>query len=260
VLPPDFSIGKLMSEVCQSVVQLGTMHSEVNRDDGSLHNEVVAPFVKPIACEAAVGINDNAAGGSSVPESSEPCLQNSLVTWDPELAHSKQKTTHDITDISKGEERVRIPVVNEFGSETCPPFFYYVSRNLVFQNACVNISIARIGDEDCCADCSGNCLSASVPCACSRVTGGEFPYTPEGLLKSAFLDECTSVNHFPQEQHRFYCTVCPLERSKNEASPGACKGHLVRKFIKECWSKCGCGMQCGNRVMQRGITCKLQVC
>ncbi|XP_066351083.1 probable inactive histone-lysine N-methyltransferase SUVR2 isoform X2 [Miscanthus floridulus] len=258
VLPPDFSIGKLMSEVCQSVVQLGTMHSEVNRDDGSLHNEVVAPFVKPIACEAAVGINDNAAGGSSV-FASEPCLQNSLVTWDPELAHSKQKTTHDITDISKGEERVRIPVVNEFGSETCPPSFYYVPRNLVFQNAYVNISIARIGDEDCCADCSGNCLSASVPCACSRVTGGEFPYTPEGLLKPTFLDECTSVNHFPQEQHRFHCTVCPLERSKNEASPGPCKGHLVRKFIKECWSKCGCGMQCGNRVIQRGITFKLQV-
>ncbi|AQK51517.1 putative SET-domain containing protein family [Zea mays] len=259
VLPPDFSIGKLMSEVCQSVVQLGTMHSEVNRDSGSLHNEVVAPFVKPIACEAAVDINDNVAGGSSVLDSSEPCLQNSLVAWDPEFAHCKQKTTHDTTDISKGEERVRIPIVNEFGSEKCPPSFYYVPRNLVFQNAYVNISIARIGDEDCCADCSGNCLSSLVPCGCARVTGGEFPYTPEGLLKTEFLDECTSVNHFPQEHHRFYCTVCPLERSKNKASPGPCKGHLMRKFIKECWSKCGCGMQCGNRVIQRGITCKLQV-
>jgi len=116
--------------------------------------------VKPTACDAAVGINDNVAGGPSVPEPAEPCLQNSLVTWDPKLAHCKQKTTHDITDISRGIERVRIPVVNEFGSETCPPFFYYVARNRIFQNANVKISIARIGDKDCCVDCFGNYLSA----------------------------------------------------------------------------------------------------
>ncbi|CAL5014207.1 unnamed protein product [Urochloa decumbens] len=257
VLPPDFSIGKLMSEVCQSVAQLGTMHPDVHSSGGSLHKEAAAPFVKPIACMAAVGIDDNSAGGSSVLESSEPCLHNSIVAWDPEFA--QRRTTHDVTDISKGEERVRISVVNEFGSETCPPFFYYIPRNIVFQNACVNISIARIGDEDCCADCSGNCLSASFPCTCARATGGDFVYTPEGLVKTAFLDECTSISRFPEKHHRFYCKACPLERSKNEASPCPCKGHLVRKFIKECWSKCGCGMQCGNRVIQRGITCRLQV-
>lgn len=257
VLPPDFSIGKLMSEVCQSVAQLGTMCSDVHRDDGNLHKEDVAPFVKPIACKAAVSKNGNGAAGSSVLESSEPCLQNSIVAWDPELA--QRRTTHDVTDISRGEERVRISVVNEFGSETCPPSFYYIPRNLVFQSAYVNISIARIGDEDCCADCSGNCLSALLPCACARANGGDFVYTPEGLVKTAFLDECTSVNHFPKNDQRFYCKVCPLKRSKNAASPGSCKGHLVRKFIKECWSKCGCGMQCGNRVIQRGITCRLQV-
>jgi len=222
-----------------------------------LHKEAVAPFVKPIACKASVSKNGNGAAGSSVLESSEPCLQNSIVAWDPELA--QRRTTHDVTDISKGEERIRITVVNEFGSETCPPSFFYIPRNLVFQNAYVNISIARIGDEDCCADCSGNCLSASLPCACARATGGDYVYTPEGLLKTAFIDEWTSVNLFPEKHHRFYCKACPLERSKNEASPDPCKGHLVRKFVKECWSKCGCGMQCGNRVIQRGITCRLQV-
>ncbi|KAE8671372.1 Histone-lysine N-methyltransferase SUVR4 [Hibiscus syriacus] len=39
----------------------------------------------------------------------------------------------------------------------------------------------------------------------------------------------------------------------------ACKGHLMRKFIKECWDKCGCSKRCGNRVVQRGITASLQV-
>ncbi|XP_062191430.1 histone-lysine N-methyltransferase SUVR4-like [Phragmites australis] len=259
MLPPDFSIGKLMNEVCQSVAQLGTMRSEVNSNGGILQKEANAPFVKPISCKTAVDGNNYAAGGSSVLESSEPCLQNSIVSWEPELALCTRRPTHDVTDISKGEERLRISIVNEFGSETCPPSFYYIPRNIVFQNAYVNISIARIGDEDCCADCSGNCLSASLPCACARATGGEFAYTPEGLVKTAFLDECVSVNHFPEKHHRFYCKVCPLERSENQASPNPCKGHLVRRFIKECWSKCGCGMQCGNRVIQHGITCKLQV-
>ncbi|KAF8654043.1 hypothetical protein HU200_062189 [Digitaria exilis] len=259
MLPPDFSIGKLMTEVCESVAQLGAIHSDAHSNGSSLHKEAVAPFVTPIACEAGMGINDNTAGGSSLLESSEPCLQNLIVAWDPELARCKQRTTHDVTDISKGEERIRISVVNEFGRETCPPSFFYISRNIVFQDAYVNISIARIGDEDCCADCSGNCLSASLPCACARTTGGDFVYTPEGLVKTKFLDECRSANLFPGQHHRFYCKSCPLERSKNKASPDPCKGHLVRKFIKECWSKCGCGMQCGNRVIQRGITCKLQV-
>ncbi|KAL6900625.1 hypothetical protein ACP4OV_005301 [Aristida adscensionis] len=259
VLPPDFSIGKLMNEVCQSVAQLGTTHAEVHSNGGSLQKEANAPFVKPISYKTAVDGNGNTAGGSSVIDSSEPFLKNSIVAWDPELAHCNQRSTHDVTDISKGEERVRIPIVNEFGSETCPPSFYYIARNLVFQNAHVNISIARIGDEDCCADCSGNCLSASLPCACARATGGEFAYTPEGLVRTSFLDECISVNHFPEEHNRFYCKACPIESSKNQASPGPCKGHLVRKFIKECWSKCGCGMQCGNRVIQRGVTCNLQV-
>lgn len=262
ILPPDFSIGKLMNEVCQSVAQLGTVHSEVRRKGGSLQKGAVdtnAPFVKPIACKHAVDGNGNAAGGSSVLESSEPGLQNSIVAWQPELALSKQRPIHDVTDISKGEERVRISIVNEFGSESCPPSFYYIPKNLVFQNAYVNISIARIGDEDCCADCSGNCLSAPLPCACARASGGEFAYTPEGLVRTAFLDECVSVNHFPEKHHKFYCKACPIERSKNQASPDLCKGHLARKFIKECWSKCGCDMQCGNRVIQRGITYNLQV-
>ncbi|KAJ6333927.1 hypothetical protein OIU78_010929 [Salix suchowensis] len=52
---------------------------------------------------------------------------------------------------------------------------------------------------------------------------------------------------------------CPLERSKNEEMLEPCKGHLKRKYIKECWSKCGCHKHCGNRVVQRGLMCKLQV-
>jgi hypothetical protein len=38
-----------------------------------------------------------------------------------------------------------------------------------------------------------------------------------------------------------------------------CEGHEVYTFIKECSIKCSCTMNCGNRVVQRGITARLQV-
>ncbi|CAM0911497.1 unnamed protein product [Alopecurus aequalis] len=217
-LPPDFSISKLMNEVCQLVAEYG----------------------------------------SSAPESSECTCQNWIVPYQAELL-SKQRPPHDVADISKGEERVRIPIVNDLRNGSCPPLFYYIRKSLVFQSAYINTSLARIGDEDCCADCSSNCLLSSLPCACARSTGGNFAYTPEGLVRATFIDECIAVNHFSEKQEKSYCEVCPLERYKTEASPDPCKGHLARKFIKECWSKCGCGMQCGNRVIQQGIAHNLQV-
>ncbi|VAH34583.1 hypothetical protein VPH35_022520 [Triticum aestivum] len=234
------------------------VHSEAQNNGGSLQEqalETYAPFVKPIACKHAVDGNGNTAVGSS----SEPSFQNWVVAYQPQEALFKQRPLHDVADITKGEERVRIPIVNEFGSDSCPPLFYYIRKNLIFQSAYVNTSLARIGDEDCCADCSGNCLLESHPCACARSTGGEIAYTPEGLVRAELIDECIAVNHFPEKDNKFYCKACPLEIYKTKPSPDPCKGHLARKFIKECWSKCGCGMQCGNRVIQRGITCNLQV-
>ncbi|KAL3686870.1 hypothetical protein R1sor_013179 [Riccia sorocarpa] len=64
-----------------------------------------------------------------------------------------------------------------------------------------------------------------------------------------------------EEKQLVFCASgwhCPIERSKNPNDPEGCKGHVSRKFIKECWHKCGCSMGCGNRVIQRGITRKLQ--
>ncbi|XP_077228145.1 putative inactive histone-lysine N-methyltransferase SUVR2 isoform X2 [Tasmannia lanceolata] len=169
------------------------------------------------------------------------------------------KPLHDVNDICKGEESVKISLVNEVSSEPYPPTFYYIPQNIVYQNAYVSFSLARIGDEHCCSDCFGDCLSSAIPCACARETGGEYAYTPDGLVKEKFMDECISMNRDPQKHSHVYCKDCPLERSKYELMPDPCKGHLVRKFIKECWSKCGCNKQCGNRVVQRGITRNLQV-
>lgn len=166
------------------------------------------------------------------------------------------RSFHDVNDLTKGEENVQISWVNETSNDFPPPF-NYIPQNLVFQDAYVNISLSRIGAEYCCSTCMGNCV-LSTPCACANKTGGEFAFTAHGLLKEEFLEECIATSRNPQ-QNFFYCKDCPLERYKNDGCLEPCKGHLKRKFIKECWSKCGCGKQCGNRVIQRGITCNLQV-
>ncbi|XP_037471827.1 probable inactive histone-lysine N-methyltransferase SUVR2 isoform X2 [Triticum dicoccoides] len=233
LLPPDFSIPGLMAEICQCVVQLGTQHT-----------------VEHITQSRTVGNGSTSKcveGGSA----------SSTTAPQPHLALSR--TTHDVHDISKGQENVKIPVANESGRGKCPPSFSYVPGNEVFQNGIVNISLAQIGAEDCCAECFGDCLSAPVPCACARVTGGEYAYTPGGLVKPDFIDKCVSMNRVPEAHHKVFCKTCPLERSRDKASPEPCRGHLVRRFIKECWSKCGCSTRCGNRVVQRGIRFNLQV-
>ncbi|BFG42883.1 hypothetical protein CerSpe_291580 [Prunus speciosa] len=181
-----------------------------------------------------------------------------VVVQQCDLTTDDLRAYHDINDITKGAERVTIPWVNEMNSE-CPLSFFYISRSLVFRDADVNFCLSGIGDGDCCSTCLGDCLSVPAHCACACQTGGEFAYTPEGLVKDDFLEECISMTRNPQQHHPLYCKSCPLERVKNDDCLEPCKGHSRRKFIKECWSKCGCVIQCGNRVVQRGINCKLQV-
>ncbi|KAL4577074.1 hypothetical protein LXL04_013176 [Taraxacum kok-saghyz] len=173
-----------------------------------------------------------------------------------ELEEDK-KLFHKIKDITKGTEKIKISLIDEIGIDL--PKFGYIPQNTTYQDAYVPFTLARIADENCCIKCNGDCLSSRVPCACSRETGGEFAYTPQGLLKQHFLKSCISMYHEPQDHHFFHCQDCPLERVKNMWNPEPCKGHLVRKFIKECWRKCSCNIACGNRVVQRGISCKLQV-
>ncbi|CAL5193851.1 unnamed protein product [Lathyrus oleraceus] len=169
--------------------------------------------------------------------------------------HVFVRSTCNPDDITKGEEKVKIPWVNN-STNDIPPLFHYMPQNTVFQDAYLNISLSRIGNKDCCSTCMGNCVLSSKPCSCANKTGGDFAYTAQGVVKEEFLEECIANS---RTQSFTYCKECPLETSKNDGCLEPCKGHLKRKFIKECWSKCGCGNHCGNRIVQRGITCNLQV-
>lgn len=180
------------------------------------------------------------------------------VIHQPLVAPNTVSSLDDVIDIAKGLEKVVITIMNEINDEPSPSFFY-IPQNAVFQNAYLNFSLARMGDNHCCGTCSGDCLLLSTPCACAHETGGEFAYTTDGLVKEDFLNECISMNRDPKKHCQFFCKECVLERSKSEDVIEPCKGHLVRKFIKECWWKCGCDKLCGNRVVQRGISRNLQV-
>ncbi|KXG30647.1 histone-lysine N-methyltransferase SUVR4 [Sorghum bicolor] len=223
ILEPNFSFMKLLDDTCQCILDLGSGPNGGSADSGGNQNN---PSNMRVIQHLPTGI---------------------------------KRQYHDVNDITRGEECLSIPIVSgEDG--VLPPPFYYISQNITFQDAYINLSLARIGDENCCSGCFGDCLAEPLPCACARETGGEFAYTRDGLLKEGFLDACVSMLREPLEQSYFYCNgVCPIEQMKGVNKPEACKGHRIKKFIKECWRKCGCTRNCGNRVVQRGITRKLQV-
>ncbi|GLU03718.1 hypothetical protein SLE2022_209040 [Rubroshorea leprosula] len=175
-----------------------------------------------------------------------------------QLSADELRWIYNVNDISKGEERVGISWVNEINKDY-PLNFHYISQNLVFQNARVNISLSRVGEGSYCPTCFDNCLSSPTSCSCASQADGVFAYTLEGTIKKEFLEQCIAITRDPQQQCLLSCRDCPLERSKKDSILEPCKGHLKRKIIKECWSKCGCHKQCGNRVVQRGINYKLQV-
>ncbi|ESQ36243.1 hypothetical protein EUTSA_v10008536mg [Eutrema salsugineum] len=85
-------------------------------------------------------------------------------------------------------------------------------------------------------------------------------YTIDGLLRNDFLEARISEARDPQKQVRELCVECPLNKAKKGERLESCKGHIKRRGIKECWTKCGCGKsKCGNRVVQGGIHKRLEV-
>lgn len=168
---------------------------------------------------------------------------------------------HDYRDISRGKEKVPISLsIDASGSNNneppdLPPDFFYINASVIYQSAHVGISMARIGEDDRCSGCIGNCLDNQVPCECARLTDGEYAYTVEGCLYPHFLKQ--EIERKKNLNLLSYCQpgACPVERTNDEV----CKGHVQRRFIKECWEKCGCSMGCGNRTVQRGIAHRLQV-
>ncbi|KAL4190532.1 hypothetical protein AMTRI_Chr07g76180 [Amborella trichopoda] len=107
----------------------------------------------------------------------DPNSRMLVVSSQAQLSMDEARIVHCVNDISKGEESVRISVVNEVSSERYPPSFQYIPKNI----------------------CFGDCLSSSLSCACARETG-------------EFLDQALSMNRDPEKHYHFYCKDDLLER------------------------------------------------
>ncbi|KAF5741826.1 histone-lysine N-methyltransferase SUVR2 isoform X1 [Tripterygium wilfordii] len=289
IIDPNFSVKNLMKDVCETFLELATDRSNESQPQERIMNiRPAIDILKKSAARDALDIGSkeynncitvaNTSNGMTdercFAEAANCCaargevkeLRESevadafslVVVQQNQLTPDELRLLHDVNDISKGEERVEIPWINEI-SNNCPPSFHYISQNQIFQNAHVIISLSKIGEKDCCPTCFGDCLSSSISCACAHDTGLNFAYNSDGLIKEEFLEECISISRDPQQQNLSFCQDCPAERPKIDDILERCKGHLKRRYIKECWSKCGCHKLCGNRVVQRGISCKLQV-
>ncbi|KAJ7555828.1 hypothetical protein O6H91_05G056600 [Diphasiastrum complanatum] len=169
---------------------------------------------------------------------------------------------HNPLDISRGEENIPIPLAGDVVGNLSPEF-YYTSKCVIYQNAPVTFSLAKVPEDECCSSCFGDCLNSPIACACSKETGGEYAYNADGCLHDWFLRKAIKEkirwDVYPRD---YYCpsmSSCPIERLKYVRKIESCKGHLLRKFVKECWRKCGCDKRCGNRVVQRGISRRLEV-
>ncbi|KAM7253287.1 hypothetical protein ACFE04_008837 [Oxalis oulophora] len=223
-------------------------------------------------CECFLDVNGNPATDGNIPSRNDlPIVDPSAKPFLPKATNKEFTMSKDlddsllqipihvslngVDDISRGEENKKIPLVTGSSTENKPTFFY-TSQSLIHDKIPVKTTLFDISDKDCCSECIGNCLLSTMPCACAKKFGA-FAYTAEGLLDEVFLEECIAMKPGSKTVNVFYCGVCPLEKTGVE--PKTCKGHFVRRFIKECWSKCRCSKRCGNRVVQRGITANLQV-
>ncbi|CAB4268606.1 unnamed protein product [Prunus armeniaca] len=97
-------------------------------------------------------------------------------------------------------KRVKVSLENGRNTEDLP-IFLYISNNLVYKNAYVKFSLARISHEGFCSHCFGDCLTSSVPCLCAAESWGQFAYTLGGFIKEKFLEECISLKWEPKQDH-----------------------------------------------------------
>ncbi|XP_065867993.1 histone-lysine N-methyltransferase SUVR4-like isoform X1 [Euphorbia lathyris] len=241
---PDFSLIKLLETVCERFLVVNANTNAINVLQNA-QNSLIPSHFKEMEKMKKVKL---------------PKIVKSSKLHSKEAVKPKKYPIY-VDDISRGEESVEIPIVNEYGDVELPNFLY-IKENMVHKDAHVDFSLARISDDNYCANCCGDCVSAALPCACAGETRGEFAYTMDGLVEEEFLEECIGLSRQPQRKYFYYCDICPLQNDPHQRKGRRikpCKGHLSRRFIKECWTKCGCSKWCRNRVVQNGIQVPLQV-
>ncbi|KAH9622288.1 hypothetical protein KSS87_007441 [Heliosperma pusillum] len=261
VMNSEFSVTKLMKQLCDCVEELGQTADD-SVDNNGLSTLPLCSSLNEESCGDVAVTNDRILANSLTPPFVSTSLEIVMQSERDAIDEMNLKSIvvvdpYDTSDITMGREMVKVSL-EKFNCEFLPTF-HYISENVISDNADVKFSLAQFGDQDCCFSCHADCSSLSLTCNCARHNGGELSYTADGLVKEQFVDECVSLVRNPQKHNLTFCKVCQLELFKNEDILDPCKGHLKRKFLKECYTKCDCSQNCGNRVVQGGLRCNLQV-
>lgn len=170
-----------------------------------------------------------------------------------------------LKDLSYGQERHPVPVVAPSQSPISPPRFWYTKENMVLveepNGGELWTTVGKaFGPKTGCSGCGKNCIRGnSSGCKCA-LPSGTFAYSKTGLLQADVIKELD--DDLPLEYCKkgsgCYCANLPCEDSTTDED-GVCLGHRPRTFITECNSRCACHSVCGNRVIQHGMTVKVQV-
>lgn len=156
-------------------------------------------------------------------------------------------------------------VVCPIGSHIHPPKFWYTKESMVLveepDDGDLWKSVRRsFRPRAGCSGCGSDCLvTGKSRCACA-LQSGDFAYNTAGLLRADILknlDDKISLE-FCNKGTGCYCASLPTEDSSS-GDDGVCHGHQSRTFITECNSMCACHLKCGNRIIQHGMTVKVQV-
>lgn len=169
--------------------------------------------------------------------------------WEP---YQVQSTIYMIEDLSRGLEKIPIPVV--LSDFPLPPF-QYISESMVHDQASVIASLSTLSEGFYCSCPSGDCLTTTSCCECAKAANsGGLAYKAGGLLKDSILQQRIIDAYDCTSKQSCYCTeLCRVE------AVVTCVSHRSPVFISECNVKCGCHSDCGNRVVQQGMRYPLEV-
>ncbi|XP_030845160.1 histone-lysine N-methyltransferase eggless isoform X2 [Strongylocentrotus purpuratus] len=129
-----------------------------------------------------------------------------------------------LTDLSNGVEKVPVSCVNEYDTDEPPPLIYMTERQAVLRGTKVNTDPNFL----ICCDCTDNCSDATR-CACRQLT-----------IKASACNRDGKPRLDAGYKNRLL---------KDQFQTG----------IYECNDKCKCSKQCQNKVVQNGLSLRLQV-
>ncbi|XP_041471640.1 histone-lysine N-methyltransferase eggless-like isoform X1 [Lytechinus variegatus] len=130
----------------------------------------------------------------------------------------------ELPDLSNGVEKVPVSCVNEYDTDEPPPLKYMTERQAVLRGSKVNTDPNFLV----CCECTDDCSDASK-CACRQLTISSSAWTRDGKPKP----DVGYKNRLLKDQ--------------------------VQTGIFECNDNCKCSNRCENKVVQNGLSLRLQV-